>query len=77
MLLGHPEQRSVSQIHRQIALLPHPARHQLQGRSTQLRNIQATEGHPEEKAWCYVGRDQMANLREDWRIGAAAPQGQP
>jgi len=32
MLLGHPEQRSVSQIHRQIALLPHPARHQLQGR---------------------------------------------
>jgi hypothetical protein len=43
MLLGNPEQRSVSQIHRQIAVLPHPARHQLQGRSTQLRNIQATE----------------------------------
>jgi len=26
MHLGHPEQRSVSQIHRQIAVLPHPAR---------------------------------------------------
>jgi hypothetical protein len=43
MHLGHSEQRSVSQIDRQIAVLPHPARHQLQGRSTQLRNIQATE----------------------------------
>lgn len=26
MLLGHPEQRSVSQIDRQIAVLPHPVR---------------------------------------------------
>ena len=50
MHLGHPEQRSVSQIHRQIAILPHPARHQRQGRSTQLRNIQATERHPPNQA---------------------------
>jgi hypothetical protein len=46
MHLGHPEQRSVSQIDRQIAVLPHPARHQFQGRSTQLRTIQAIERHP-------------------------------
>jgi len=65
MLLGNPEQRSVSQIHRQIAVLPHPARHQFQGRSTQLRTIQAIERHPGKYAWCYVGRDQMANLGEN------------
>lgn len=45
--------------------LPHPARHQRQGRSTQLGNIDATERHPGEKAWCHLGRDQMADLGEN------------
>lgn len=50
MLMGQPEQGGIGQIHGQIAVLPHPSRHQLQRGPTQLRNAQATDRHPPEKA---------------------------
>ena len=32
---------------------------------TQLGNIEATERHPGEQAWCHLGRDQIADLGEN------------
>ena len=64
MIMGQPEERGIGKIHRQIAVLPHPAGHQLQGGSTQLSNAQTTERHPLENPWCHSRRDQMADLGE-------------
>ena len=73
MLLGHPEQGSIRQVHWQVAVLAHPARHQLQGGSTELRKVQTTERHPGEEAGRHIRRDQMADLCQNRPGGHESP----
>ena len=62
VLLGHPEQGSIRQIHRQVADLAHPGRHRFQGRSIGLRKVQPTERHPGQEPRCQIRRNQLADL---------------
>lgn len=59
LLLDHPEQGSIRQIHRQIAVLAPPGRHRFQGGSIELREVHPTERHSGQKPRFQIRRNQV------------------